>query len=105
VSEPEEAVHVFIVRKFTQGPEQKPEILSAWTDEYAAKYEASRWEQDSKIKHDYVRGSLVVGRKPCCDHGEEYHETVEYRGSKPRACMHAHNGERDCPCKGWRADA
>lgn len=52
------AVLVYIVRKFTQGPEQKPEILSAWTDEYAAKHESTRWEQDTKIKHDYVRGWL-----------------------------------------------
>lgn len=51
-----EPVLVYIVRKFTQGPEQTPEILSAWTNEYAAKHEATRWEQDSKIRHDYVRG-------------------------------------------------
>jgi hypothetical protein len=36
------------------------EILSAWPDVYGAKFEATRWEQDSKIKHDYVRGVLTV---------------------------------------------
>jgi hypothetical protein len=37
-----------------------PVTLSAWPDEYAAKYEASRWEQDSKMPHDYIEGILLV---------------------------------------------
>lgn len=36
------------------------ETLSAWTDIYAAKYEAARWEQDSKVPHRYVTATLVL---------------------------------------------
>jgi hypothetical protein len=56
-----DGVPVFIVRKFTHGTQQPPEILSAWADEYAAKFEANRWMQDSKIPHDYVTGVLLIG--------------------------------------------
>ena len=58
-------IPVYVVRKFPEGPpamgEDKPfEILSAWTDVYAAKHEAARWEQDSKIPHDYCEGVLIL---------------------------------------------
>ena len=36
------------------------EVLSAWPNEYAAKFEAQRWEQDLKVTHDYVPGVLIL---------------------------------------------
>jgi hypothetical protein len=36
------------------------EILSAWPDEYHARYEADRWSQDSKVTHEYIKGILVI---------------------------------------------
>lgn len=35
--------------------------------------------------------------EPCCEHREEFHETVEYRGDKPRACTVG-----ACSCKAFR---
>jgi hypothetical protein len=35
-------------------------ILSAWLDEYKARFEADRWSQDSKVRHDYIKGTLVI---------------------------------------------
>jgi hypothetical protein len=35
-------------------------VVSAWTDEYCAKYEAARWTQDLKEDWDYVPAVLVV---------------------------------------------
>jgi len=49
---------VWVVRRFDDPV--SPTILSAWSDVYDAKFEATRWEQNSKIKHDYVEGELTV---------------------------------------------
>lgn len=58
-------VPVYVVRKYPEGKpaegEVKPcEIVSAWADVYAAKHEAMRWEQDTKVAHDYVEGVLIL---------------------------------------------
>jgi len=59
-------VPVYVVRKYPEGKpagenDPKPcEVVSAWADVYAAKHEASRWEQDSKIPHDYIEGVLIL---------------------------------------------
>lgn len=37
-----------------------PIILSSWTDPYAAKHEAQRWEEDSKIPHEVIPGNLDI---------------------------------------------
>jgi hypothetical protein len=37
------------------------EVVSAWTDEYDARYEVARWEQDSKAPYAYVKGTLLIG--------------------------------------------
>lgn len=54
------AQFAWIVRRLDA---EGPVTLSAWPDEYTAKYEASRWEQDSKQPHDYVEGILLVKMK------------------------------------------
>lgn len=53
-------VPVYVVRKFSEGRNKPPVIVSAWADVYEAKYEATRWEQDSKVPYDYVEGVLVL---------------------------------------------
>ena len=53
-------VSCYVVRRYPEGCDKPFEILSAWTDVYAAKHEASRWEQDSKVPHDYVEGVIVL---------------------------------------------
>jgi hypothetical protein len=50
-------VDVFVVRQKVGGEWQ---IVSAWVDEYAAKHEALRWTQDTKVPHDYVPGKVVL---------------------------------------------
>ena len=58
-----EQAEVFVVRRAVRWSNQAVEsweIVSAWADEYHAKHEAMRWEQDSKRPHDYVRGKLIV---------------------------------------------
>lgn len=51
------SIPVYIVRRYGQ---DNVEVLSAWPDEYEAKFEADRWAQDSKVLHDYTEGTLVV---------------------------------------------
>lgn len=51
------ATHAFAVRRF-DNPDA-PTLLSIWPDVYGARWESSRWEQDSKIKHDYVPVRVV----------------------------------------------
>jgi hypothetical protein len=51
------SITCYIVRRYDP---DRVEILSAWPDEYSARYEADRWSQDSKVNHDYVKGSLVI---------------------------------------------
>jgi hypothetical protein len=51
---------VWVVRKFPEGRDKPPVIISAWEDVYAAKHEAQRWESDSKVPHDYVEGVLII---------------------------------------------
>lgn len=51
-------IPVYVVRIKPEGG--RVVHLSAWPDVYAAKYEATRWEQDTKIPHDYVNGTLTV---------------------------------------------
>ena len=51
------AIPVYVVRRYGK---DGIEILSAWPDTYEAKFEADRWEQDSKVRHDYVKGELVI---------------------------------------------
>jgi hypothetical protein len=60
-------IPVYVVRRFPEGVpamgEDKPvEIVSAWSDVYAAKHEASRWEQDTKVAHDYIEGVLILAQ-------------------------------------------
>jgi hypothetical protein len=38
-----------------------------------------------------------------CGHPESDHETIEYRGDKPRACMN--NNGHDCPCSRFQVAA
>lgn len=47
-------IKVFAVRNAQR------EFVSAWTDEYDAKFEAARWSQDRKEDWDYVPAELVV---------------------------------------------
>ncbi len=61
---------VYVVRKYPEGipalGENKPAVIvSAWLDVYEAKHEAARWEQDSKIPHDYVEGVLILAPHRC----------------------------------------
>ena len=53
------AVRAYIVRRKEVDGHT---ILSAWPDEFEAKYEAARWEQDSKVSHDYIEGVLLTER-------------------------------------------
>ena len=61
---------VYVVREKNEG---EVKVLSAWSDVYAAKYEAARWEQDSKIEHDYIEGVLEIEDK---SYGSEASEVV-----------------------------
>ncbi len=54
----EREVKVYVVR--IHNPGQEPQFVSAWPDSYAAKFEALRWETDSKIPHDYIDGVLIA---------------------------------------------
>jgi hypothetical protein len=49
---------VYVVRRLV--PSHEPEIVSAWADIYAAKFEAQRWETDTKIPHDFVEGVIII---------------------------------------------
>lgn len=55
-------VPCFVVRRYPhpEGRAGEFEVVSAWTDIYAAKHEATRWEQDTKVPHDYVEGVIVL---------------------------------------------
>lgn len=51
-------VKVFAVRRTDQ--KQRRRVVSAWVDEYSAKFEADRWAQDFKEDWDYVPATLVL---------------------------------------------
>jgi len=51
-------VAVFVVCRCLRG--EQATVISAWADKYAAKFEADRWEQDSKTPHMYTEGWLVL---------------------------------------------
>lgn len=53
-------VPVYVVRRFPEGREKPPVLVSAWADIYDAKHEALRWEQDTKVPYDYVEGVLIL---------------------------------------------
>jgi len=50
-----EGVQVYVVRRLDPNGIV---LLSAWFDPYAAKFERNRWEEDSKVPHDYVVASV-----------------------------------------------
>ena len=55
-------IPVFIVRrpvKHTAEDYPVMEPVSAWVDEYDAKYEAARWSENYKEDWDYVPGTLT----------------------------------------------
>ncbi len=60
-------IKVWIVRRKNK-ESGRMEAISAWPDVYDAKFEADRWEQDSKIPHDYIPGSLAPWEEPDVDH-------------------------------------
>lgn len=41
--------------------------VSAWVDPYHAKFEADRWEYDTKVPYDHVPGRLVLEDVPYAD--------------------------------------
>jgi hypothetical protein len=54
-------ITVYVVRRPLHGERV---VVSAWPDEYAAKFEANRWSQDYKEDWDYVEGSLYTEDDP-----------------------------------------
>jgi hypothetical protein len=52
------SIRVFAVRRTDQKGRRR--VVSAWVDEYSAKFEAERWSQDFKEDWDHVPATLVL---------------------------------------------
>ncbi len=53
-------MRVFIVFRLSAETQQFTEFLSAWPNPYAARYESNRLEEETKIPHIVVEGTLGV---------------------------------------------
>jgi len=50
-------IPMFMVRRPNEKGELRP--VSAWVDEYSAKFEADRWSYDFKEDWDYVQATVT----------------------------------------------
>jgi hypothetical protein len=50
-------IQMFMVRRPNEKGELRP--VSAWVDEYSAKFEADRWSYDFKETWDYIPATVI----------------------------------------------